>query len=290
MRHALVFGASGQIGRPLLAILQREGWRVTAVSRNVHADEPGLHWLRGELGTVPDLPGRVDVIFSCGPLDRFAQWYADAPIEAARVVAFGSTSVEVKRGSADAAERDVAQRLRQGEEAVLAAAEKRGAGATLLRPTLVYGAGRDATLTRIASLARRWGRFPLPRQANGLRQPVHVDDLAMAAFACSGAVAAHGRAYALPGGETLTYRDMVARVLASLSPPPQLVELPSPLFNVALLIAQITSRATGLGEAAVRRMRSDLVFDVMPAKQDFGYEPRPFRPRANMFEPRIDEA
>lgn len=290
MRHALVFGASGQIGRPLLAILQREGWRVTAVSRNVHADEPGLHWLRGELGTVPDLPGRVDVIFSCGPLDRFAQWYADAPIEAARVVAFGSTSVEVKRGSADAAERDVAQRLRQGEEAVLAAAEKRGAGATLLRPTLVYGAGRDATLTRIASLARRWGRFPLPRGANGLRQPVHVDDLAMAAFACSGAVAAHGRAYALPGGETLTYRDMVARVLASLSPPPQLVELPSPLFNLALLIAQMTGRATGLGEAAVRRMRSDLVFDVMPAKQDFGYEPRPFRPRANMFEPRIDEA
>ena len=290
MRHALVFGASGQIGRPLLAVLQREGWRVTAVSRSEHPDEPGLHWLRGELGAVPDLPTRVDVIFSCGPLDRFAQWYAEADIEVARVIAFGSTSVEVKRGSADAAERDVAQRLRQGEETVFATAEKRGAGATLLRPTLVYGAGRDATLTRIASLARRWGRFPLPRGANGLRQPVHVDDLAMAAFACSGVAATHGRAYALPGGETLTYRDMVARVLASLSPPPQLVELPSPLFNLALLVAQMTGRATGLGEAAVRRMRSDLVFDVTPAKQDFGYDPRPFRPRANMFEPRADEA
>lgn len=290
MRHALVFGASGQIGRPLLAVLQREGWRVTAVSRNVHPDEPGLHWLRGELGAVPDLPARVDVIFSCGPLDRFAQWYAEASIEAARVIAFGSTSVEVKRGSADAAERDVAQRLRQGEETVFATAKKRGTGATVLRPTLVYGAGRDATLTRIAALARRWGRFPLPRGANGLRQPVHVEDLAMAAFACSGVAATHGLAYALPGGETLTYRDMVARVLACLSPPPQLVELPSPLFNAALLIAQMTGRATGLGEAAVRRMRSDLVFDVTPAKRDFGYDPRPFRPRANMFEPRADEA
>lgn len=286
MRHALVFGGSGQIGYPLLGLLQTAGWRITAVSRNAHADEPGLHWLRGELGDAPGLPARVDAIVSCGPLDAFAQWYASARIESPRVVAFGSTSVEVKRGSADAAERDVAQRLREGEERVLATSERAGAAATLLRPTLVYGAGRDATLTRIAQLAQRWHRFPLPRGACGLRQPVHVDDLAAAAFACLPVAATHGQAYALPGGETLTYRDMVARVLAVLEPPPTLVELPSPLFNAALLLAQMTGRATGLGEAAVRRMRSDLVFDAAPAQRDFGYAPRAFRPRAGMFQPR----
>jgi len=289
MRHALVFGATGQIGFPLLGRLQGNGWRITAISRTAHADEPGLHWLRGDAGAMPVVPARVDAIFSCGPLDGFAQWYAGSSVECPRVIAFGSTSVEIKRGSADADERDIARRLREGEERVFATAQRREAAATLLRPTLIYGAGRDATLTRIAQLARRWGYFPLPRGANGLRQPVHADDLASAAFACAAAPATHGQTYALPGGETLTYRDMVARVLACLTPPPKLVELPSPLFNAALFAAQLTGRATGLGEAAVRRMRSDLAFDIAPAQRDFAYAPRSFRPRAQMFEPRQEE-
>lgn len=289
MRHALVFGGSGQIGRPLLARLSRAGWRVTALSRDPQPDRPGLAWLQGDFADMPVLPGQVDAMFSCGPLDAFARWYAASPVVSARVIAFGSTSVETKRGSADAYERDVARRLREGEASVFQTAQARGAAATILRPTLVYGAGRDATLTRIAVLARRWGQFPLPRNATGLRQPVHVEDLAQAALDCVGAAAAHGRAYALPGGETLAYREMVARVLSTLQPPPRLVELPSPLFTAALFVAHLTGRGTGLGEAAVRRMRSDLVFDAGPAASDFAYAPRRFRPAADMFEPRPAE-
>ena len=286
MRHALVFGASGQIGLPLLGALRRDGWRVSAVSRQDQYDEPGLHWLRGDFSQLDGLPRRVDAIFSCGPLDGFARWYAASRIEAPRVVAFGSTSVETKRGSADPDERDVAARLREGEASLFAEASERAAAATMLRPTLIYGAGRDATLTRIATIAQRWGRFPLPRNATGLRQPVHVDDLAAAAFACVSAPASHGRGYALPGGETLRYREMIARVLAVLEPPPRLIELPSPIFNLALLVAQASGHATGLGEAAVRRMRSDLVFDPAPAQRDFGYAPRRFLPERSMFDPR----
>lgn len=286
MRHALVFGASGQIGLPLLGALRRDGWRVSAVSRHDQHDEPGLHWLRGDFARLEELPRRVDAIFSCGPLDGFARWYAASRVEAPRVVAFGSTSVETKRGSADPDERDLAARLREGEATLFAEAGERAAAATVLRPTLIYGAGRDATLTRIAAIAQRWGRFPLPRNATGLRQPVHVDDLAAAAFACVSASASHGQGYALPGGETLRYRDMVARVLAVLEPPPKLIELPSPVFNLALLAAQATGHATGLGEAAVRRMRSDLAFDLGPAQRDFGYAPRRFLPERSMFDPR----
>ena len=80
MRHALVFGASGQIGYPLLGLLANDGWRVTAVSRSAHSDEPGLQWLRGDLGRVDGVPARVDAIFSCGPLDAFAQWYTASSI------------------------------------------------------------------------------------------------------------------------------------------------------------------------------------------------------------------
>ena len=285
MRDALVFGGSGQIGASLLRCLHAAGWRVVAVSRTAQPESPGVQWLRGDLDHVDGLPRRVDAIISCGPLDHFARWYAACTIDAPRVVAFGSTSVDVKQDSADVHERDLARRLREGERALFDAAATRGAAATVLRPTLVYGAGRDRTLTRIAQLARRWGRFALPRDACGLRQPVHVDDLAAAAHACIDSDASHGQAYALPGAETLPYREMVARVLAALQPPVPLTLLPASLFSTALSGMRLLGRGDGLGDAVVARMRDDLVFDATPARRDFGYAPRVFQPTASMFSP-----
>lgn len=287
MKTALVFGASGQIGAPLVDVLNDAGWRVFAVSRQARSDSPGRHWLQGDLTQVRDLPEGVDAIYSCGPLDLFARWHAQAQVRAPRVVAFGSTSATTKHGSEDDDERDIARRLLGAEAALFAQSEAQGAAATMLRPTLVYGAARDATLTRIARLARRWGRFVLPRRCDGLRQPVHVQDLANAAFAAAAAPATHGRSYDLPGGETLAYREMVRRVLACLQPPLALHELPMPMFQLALKAAQARGIASDLTLAAVARMRQDLVFDDAPAKRDFGYVARAFKPEARMFESAI---
>lgn len=283
--RALVFGASGQIGRPLLARLRDAGWEVLAVSRLPQPDSPGLRWLRGDLAGVEGLPARVDAIFSCGPLDHFARWFATAVVQTPRVVAFGSTSVEVKQASADAAERDLARRLRGAEALLFAQASARGVAATVLRPTLVYGAGRDATLSRIAALARRLRGFVLPADATGLRQPVHVDDLAAAALACAAAPATAARTYALPGGDTLAYREMVARVLAALPGRPRLLVLPAPLFRALLVPARAAGIAAGFSDAALSRMREDLAFDDAPARRDFGYAPRGFAPDAATLTP-----
>lgn len=283
MRHALVFGGTGQIGEPLVARLRADGWRVTALSRHPHRDEPGLTWLQGAFDALPTLPAQVDAIVSCGPLDAFSHWYARGGVEAARVVAFGSTSATVKQHSVDPDERDLAQRLRLAEDRLATAAAARGAAFTLLRPTLVYGAARDATLSRIARVAQRVRWFPLPRRATGLRQPVHVVDLANAAVDCLPAAPARDAAFDLPGGETLAYREMVRRVLRVLEPPAHLVELPLPVFELVVRVAQSRGFATGFGEAAIERMRRDLVFDATPARDAFGYAPRAFVPKASMF-------
>lgn len=283
MRHALVFGASGQVGTPLLERLAGEGWRVHAVSRQQHADAPGVQWLRGDLAGVEGLPDAVDAIFSCGPLDLFARWYPDCAVRTPRIVAFGSTSASSKQASDDDGERDLAKRLLDAEALLFATGKRRDAAITILRPTLIYGAGRDQSLTRIAQLALRWGRFVLPRNAEGLRQPVHVDDLADAAWRACQSDASHGRSYDLPGGETLAYREMVRRVLACLQPPPSLHELPLPMFRGVMAAARARGIAADLTPAAVARMRADLVFDDAPARRDFGYAPRAFAPEARMF-------
>lgn len=283
--RALLFGASGQIGRRVLARLRARGWQVVALGRGEPpAVEPGIEWRRGAL---PDAAGAgegFDAVFSCGPLDLFSLWYEGHATGTARVVAFGSTSVHVKQASPDPAERELAGRLQEAEARIAAAAAARGAVATLLRPTLVYGAGSDRNLSRIASLARRHGFFLLPHDARGLRQPVHVDDLGDAALAALERPGAGFAAYDLPGGETLPYREMVARVLASLRPPARLLLLPGPLFSLAAVLAR-GLRMHDAGAAVLARMRADLVFDDAAARRELGYAPRLFAPVPGMFSP-----
>ncbi len=87
MRTALVFGGTGQIGEALLARLSEAGWQVFAVSRTSRASSSDVCWLQGEFDGIDRLPVSVDVIFSVGPLDGFAQWYARGQVATARVVA-----------------------------------------------------------------------------------------------------------------------------------------------------------------------------------------------------------
>lgn len=282
-RRALLFGGSGQIGEPLLAQLLAAGWEVTAVSRQARSDTPGVRWVQADLYGFWSDGQAFDAVLSCGPLDNFARWYAGSNVRSPRVVAFSSTSAEVKQDSAEPAERDVARRLQEAEQLLFMTASERGVAATVLRPTLIYGAARDKTLTSIARIALRTRVLVLPTCAKGLRQPVHVEDLAKAVLQVLPAASSHAQAYALGGGEVLPYNLMVRRVLATLRPRPLLLRVPTPLFLWALRKAHGRGRLLGMNEAVLERMRDPLAFDITPAQRDFGYAPRAFAVRSDMF-------
>ncbi|MBS0192713.1 MAG: nucleoside-diphosphate sugar epimerase [Proteobacteria bacterium] len=284
MRRALIFGGSGQIGDGLLPLLHAPDWETLALSRQPRVDREGLRWIVGALDEMPALPvDAFDVIFCLGPLDALARWIERAGLLAPRVIALSSTSIASKSASTDAGERDLAQRLRRAEETLFAVGSRHGCAISVLRPTMIYGRGRDRTLSRIAAFARRSGFFVLPRSAAGLRQPVHADDLARAAFTLASRPDLHGRAYDLPGGETLAFDAMIARTLAALSPRPRLLRLPAPLFHAALRTARGLSLVDAINPAMLDRLDADLVFDTGDALRDFGYAPRMFVPEAEMF-------
>lgn len=285
MKRALVFGASGQLGQALLPLLRDARCEVLAMTRQQRDASDGVRWIVGALDDATSAPNGCDVVYSLGPLDAFAHWQARVGPIAPRVVAFGSTSASTKNASSDAAERDVAARLRAAEDTLFAFAARNDVAMTVLRPTLIYGRGQDRTLSRIATLAQRWGVFALPRNATGLRQPVHTDDLAAVALVAASAAQAAGRAYDVPGGEALPFSEMVGRTLAVLDPRPRLLRLPTPLFRAMVGAAGGLGMARGIHPAMLDRLDADLVFDAADARSDLGYAPRAFVPHSAMFAP-----
>jgi nucleoside-diphosphate-sugar epimerase len=177
-----------------------------------------------------------------------------------RLVAFSSTSVESRRESHSTKAQRIVAALADGETAVMESAITSAIGATILRPTLIYGTGEDANVSAAARFIERFGFFPLAWNAQGLRQPVHADDLAAAALAVLNRSQAIGKIYAVPGGETLPYRVMIERVFAALGRRPRFVRIPG--------LAAVSDLA--------KRMARDQVFDSGPAARDLGYAPRRF--------------
>src|SRR5262249_48347153 len=117
----------------------------------------------------------------------------------------------------------------------------------------------------------------IPR-ADGLRQPVHADDIARAVVACITTGAASARVLEIGGGERLPYHAMFRRVHASLAQP----TLPLPLPGWALRgLAAVLPRRRG----PVSRLHQDLVADNGPLQALLGIHPRPFRPEADMWQP-----
>ncbi len=274
MTAALVIGARSQVGWFLLPLLAEAGLAPLALSRSAPAaaDAPRATWLRGALPLSPPDPPPLRHVFSAGPLDALARWLPRAPLlPDARVLALSSMSAASKAHSPVAAERALAARLCAAEEALAAACARHGIGWTILRPTLIYGAGRDRSLTPLVRAARRTRLFPLPA-GRGLRQPVHAADVARALLAA--ALRARPANAVLPfgGGERLSVAQMFARVRASLPFATLGLPLPRPLLRVAALHPAL--------RGPVLRLDADLVADNGAALALLDVTPRAFAPDA----------
>lgn len=275
----LVLGATSLIGEFLMAGLNAAGIEPTALSRR---PPPGhdVCWIDGDLADpnlAHELPP-VGTVFSLSPI-----WLLPQALTALKargmthLVAFSSTSRFTKQDSPEPSERKVAKALADAEDQVEAFCAAHGVAWTILRPTLIYVEGRDANVSRLAGLIRRFRVLPLSGGGGGLRQPVHAADLAAGAIAAARSAPARNRAYDLVGGETLTYRVMAERIFEGLGRRPAILTLPPWLFRLLLTLAKpfYPGATATMGD----RMTQDLTFDDAPARRDFGWKPRDFRPK-----------
>jgi len=260
-----VGGGRSPVGRHLIRLLQAAQWRVEVFSRN----DLAAH------GALPPSAPIANWVFA-SPIWAVAEHLAFLGASGARrLVAISSTSRFTKSASADRAERELAQLIEASEERVRAWAGASGVDCTILRPTLIYGGGDDRNISEVAAFIRRFGVFPLVGPAGGLRQPIHVEDVAAA---CVAALPCRGLkpAYDISGGEVLPYREMVARVFRAMGHSPRFITVPRSVVRAGIGLVRLFPRFRAASPGMAERMMSDMAFDHSEASRDFGFRPRPF--------------
>ena len=268
------------VGQSLIETAAARDFRVFAISRRVDSGlgDRTVSWLTADLeGPLKAELPPADIWIHAAPLwllPRHIPTLKSLGIQ--RIIAFSSTSAVTKTRSCIPAERMVAERLQSAELSCLQAGSHENVAVTLFRPTMIYGYSRDQNVSAIARFISKYGIFPIPRHALGLRQPVHVNDLVEASLAIVENVRTFGITYIVSGGEALTYKNMVARVYAGLGKAPRFVQIPTRVYRA---IAQGISLATGSGylnAGTVDRMSRNFNFSHQLATRDFDYHPASF--------------
>jgi nucleoside-diphosphate-sugar epimerase len=142
-------------------------------------------------------------------------------------------------------------------------------GACVLRPTMIFGRGRDRTITRLVAAMRRW-RVPfVPGPGRQLVQPLHVDDL-------SDLIARHrrqtiGGLYPVGGAEALPLRELVTMLAELLGLRVPVVEVPQRAIDLAQRFAPLV----GLRPDQVERLGEPRVADNTLVTKAFGWSPEP---------------
>ena len=279
----IITGASSDLGNAVLHELKNEQ-AVIAVSRQSKKRQPignevWMNWSFFEKVPVDDFKGgrawlAVSPIWTAAQMATTLARFG----KLSRAVAVSSTSVIAKANSENAKERDVVQRLIDGERSLIDWAKAAQTEVTICRASMVYGGAKNNNIAFIKKVIRYLRFFPMLSMGKGMRQPVHIQDLSAALLSVlkSGGLAQD--TYILAGGEQLSYKQMVERVFTSMNQTPKFKTMPASLLMRA---ADFLSGIPGLrflNREMVMRMEADMVYDIEPAKRDFGYAPEKFRP------------
>jgi nucleoside-diphosphate-sugar epimerase len=284
-RPVVVLGATGQIGIFAIPRLVRAGFEVAAVSR---APRPAWYpefcqvtWL-DPAAVRSGAVAEAGMLLSAGPIHLAADLLGYCP-GLQRAVVFSTSSVFSKLDSRDRREKRELQRIVRDEATLSSRCRATGIALSVFRPTLVYGCGMDGNVSWLARWIRRYGVMPIAGRAEGLRQPVHADDLAQAAVAALASEAPLALDVPLCGGSTLSFREMVERIFQALDRPVRLLSLPRGLLAAAVSVGRLHPKLRGVRPEMIRRESTDLVFDDAAPRAGLGYAPRPFEPGAGDF-------
>ena len=252
-----IFGGSGFVGRYIAQRMARQGWRVRVACRRpnealfvkaygaVGQVEPVFCNIRDDRSVAAALAGADAAVNCVGTFDKGGANNFDAVQDdaagrvarlataagVARLVHLSAIGADVNAASAYARSKGA------GEAAVLAAFP----GATILRPSVIFG-NEDGFYNRFAAMSRLGPILPLIG-GNARFQPVYVEDVAQAAeMGILGQAA--GGVYELGGPQVDTLRGLVAQILTVVQRRRLVINLPMWVGSVMATVLDGVSAIT----------------------------------------------
>ena len=288
-----VFGGTGFLGKYVVRALARNGWRIRVAARNplrspqlkVMGEVGQIEFARADLKS-PDsvalaLEGAEAVVNLVGVLAQtggqtFEALQAQGAGRIARAAAERGITrfIQVSAIGADADSPSAYARTKAAGEAAV-----RGAvpGATVLRPSIVFGP-EDQFFNRFAAIAALSPVVPMVG-ADTRFQPVYAGDVGAAvAEAMKPAREAAGRIYELGGPGVYTFRRLMEIMLHDIQRKRTLLSVPLPVARLIGALGDLQARllplAPPLTGDQVKLLQRDNVADPrLPGLSDLGVEP-----------------
>lgn len=244
-----IFGGSGFVGRYVARRMAQAGWRVRVAVRRPNEAifvrtygvpgqvEPIACNIRDDASVAQALAGADATVNCVGILaeagaNRFEAVHAEGAGRIARAAAAAGVGrlVHVSAIGADPGSPSAYARSKAAGEAAVRAAFP---GAVILRPSIIFGP-EDQFFNRFAAMTRTSPVLPVVGGTTRF-QPVHVDDVAAAAERAIRTDVAPG-VYELGGPETLSFAELMRRMLAEIRRRRIVLDLP---FWIARPIATV---------------------------------------------------
>lgn len=287
---ATVFGGSGFIGRYIVRALAQQGWRVRVAVRrperafflqpmgDVGQVMPVQANLRNAASVQAAVAGADAVVNAVGIVvqrgkQRFDVVHAQGAhnIGAAANIAGVKSVVHISGIGTDDA--DTPSRWVSSKAAAEGAIRAAFSGATILRPSIVFGPG-DTFFTNLASIARLAPVMPAIGGDRSKFQPVYAGDVAAAAVACLNDPATAGQVYELGGPKVYTMRQIAELVLAVTGrSSKRIVYMPLALTKLIGLGAQLLPKPPITYDQAYMLERDSLVHPGLPGLAELGITP-----------------
>ncbi len=281
--RVLLTGGSGFTGGFVIAELVNRGHDVTALVRSALAgDRVSQHGATPVFGDLDD-PASLDAAFSAAKADVLLN-VASLGFGHAPAITAAAAEAGIEHG-VFVSTTGIFTNLNPASKAVRVAAEtsvvESGLHTIIMRPTMIYGAPGDRNMERLLMLLRRTPVVPMPGGGNRLQQPVHVADLAQVLVQAAEqldqqlAEPAH-QAFNIAGPQALAFKDIVQQAADAVGRRARVLPVPLSLVRGAVHLQERLPIRTMIKLEQIDRLVEDKVFDIGPARQAFGFNPRTF--------------
>jgi 2-alkyl-3-oxoalkanoate reductase len=299
---SLVTGATGFVGRHLLARLAEEGEPVRAMYRDEQKRQQfithGETAICGDIcdpAVMRDAIAGANVIYHCAAAHSTASPdeirrtnlaaveclldAAKAVAPKARIVLLSSLNVLGNHSFSAATEdaprkvtHDLHADLKSAAEVVAERAIRDGRDIIILRPGLIYGAG-DLNFSKLARAIAR-GKLVYIGSRDNIVPIVHVDDVVQAMILAARVSRVESRVFNITDGSKTTIGELVTGLAAAVGAQPPTRVLRRILPRIAVSVFELLGREGPITRSTLRFLGTSRYVDISRARKELGYEPR----------------